>query len=103
MPLYEYRCRQCGARVEALQKVADPPLATCGACGGSLERLLSAPALQFKGAGWYVTDYARKGAKGGESGEAGGPAAQEAASKAKERASEGSSTAAAANPSKSTS
>lgn len=63
MPLYEYRCRRCGARVEALQKVADPPLVTCSACGGPLERLVSAPALQFKGAGWYVTDYARKGAK----------------------------------------
>jgi putative FmdB family regulatory protein len=65
MPLYEYECRQCGVKSEALQKVADPPLESCGECGGELRRLLSAPAFQFKGSGWYVTDYARKGASGG--------------------------------------
>lgn len=60
MPLYEYRCRQCGAHVEKIQKFSDKPLRTCAKCGGELERLLSAPAIQFKGTGWYVTDYGRK-------------------------------------------
>ncbi len=78
MPLYEYRCTRCGARVEALQRVSEPPLVTCGACGGPLERLISAPALQFKGSGWYVTDYAGKG-KGQEQGEAKAPASKETA------------------------
>jgi putative FmdB family regulatory protein len=59
LPLYEYQCRKCGRRVEKIQKFSDPPLTTCEACGGKLERLLSSPAIQFKGSGWYVTDYAR--------------------------------------------
>lgn len=60
MPLYEYRCEKCGSRIEKIQKFSDPPLAICEKCGGDLTRLLSAPAIQFKGTGWYVTDYARK-------------------------------------------
>lgn len=60
MPLYEYQCDQCGATVERIQKFSDPPLEVCGKCGGKLERLLSSPAIQFKGSGWYITDYARK-------------------------------------------
>jgi putative FmdB family regulatory protein len=60
MPLYEYQCQQCGRRSEALQKMAAAPLTTCEACGGPLKRLVSSPAVQFKGSGWYVTDYARK-------------------------------------------
>ncbi len=60
MPLYEYRCKHCGAHVEKIQKFSDPPLAKCEKCGGRLERLISSPAIQFKGSGWYVTDYARK-------------------------------------------
>ncbi|MBZ5516238.1 MAG: zinc ribbon domain-containing protein [Acidobacteriia bacterium] len=60
MPLYEYRCRKCGATIEKIQKFADPPLEICEECGGSLERLLSSSAIQFKGSGWYITDYARK-------------------------------------------
>ncbi len=60
MPLYEYRCRKCGKHLEKIQKFSDPPVKTCENCGGRLERLLSAPAIQFKGSGWYVTDYARK-------------------------------------------
>jgi putative FmdB family regulatory protein len=63
MPLYEYRCQSCGRQIEALQKVDAPPLTTCKECGGELQRLISAPAFQFKGEGWYVTDYARKGKK----------------------------------------
>jgi putative FmdB family regulatory protein len=62
MPLYEYECEACGHRFEVIQKLADAPVATCSACGGAVHKLQSAPAFQFKGSGWYVTDYARKGA-----------------------------------------
>lgn len=60
MPLYEYACTQCGQHIEKIQKFSDPPLTKCQKCGGTLKRLLSSPAIQFKGTGWYVTDYARK-------------------------------------------
>ena len=63
MPLYEYSCRRCGAVFEVMQKFSDAPLATHEGCGGEVERLLSPPALQFKGSGWYVTDYARSGTR----------------------------------------
>lgn len=66
MPLYEYECQNCGKRTELLQRFNDPPLAACPECGGEVKKLLSAPAVQFKGSGWYVTDYAGK--KGGGSG-----------------------------------
>ena len=59
MRLYEYACDRCGKRFEIRQKFSDEPLTTHENCGGKVERLLSAPALQFKGTGWYVTDYAR--------------------------------------------
>ena len=63
MPLYEYQCDACGRRFEVIQKFSDPPVNACTACGqGPVTRLPSAPAIQFKGAGWYITDYARKGA-----------------------------------------
>ena len=72
MPLYEYICNKCGKRFEALQKFSDEPLKTHDECGGEAERLLSAPALQFKGSGWYVTDYARNsGANGSADAKAG--------------------------------
>lgn len=61
MPLYEYQCKKCKHRFERIQKFSDPEVKKCPECGGSVERLLSAPAVQFKGSGWYVTDYARKG------------------------------------------
>jgi putative FmdB family regulatory protein len=61
LPLYEYQCKKCHSLTERIQKFSDPPLTVCPHCGGELEQLLSAPALQFKGSGWYVTDYARKG------------------------------------------
>jgi putative FmdB family regulatory protein len=60
VPLYEYECRKCGARSEVMQKMTDKPLSKCKECGGRLEKLLSASAIQFKGSGWYVTDYAGK-------------------------------------------
>ena len=61
MPLYEYRCHRCGHTFEVLQKFADEPLTVHDECGGEVERLISPPAFQFKGSGWYVTDYARNG------------------------------------------
>ena len=60
MPLYEYECRKCKHRFEKIQKFSDPPEKKCPKCGGPVEQVLSAPAVQFKGTGWYVTDYARK-------------------------------------------
>ena len=63
MPLYEYECPKDGT-FEKIQKFSDPPLSKCPTCGGPIERLLSAPAIQFKGTGWYITDYARKGDSG---------------------------------------
>ncbi len=67
MPIYEYECKRCNAHSEVMQKVSDKPLTRCRKCGGRLEKLLSAPAIQFKGSGWYVTDYAgRKSADQGE-------------------------------------
>ena len=61
MPLYEYECDACGDRFELIRRFSDPPVAACPACGGSVRKLLSSPAIQFKGTGWYVTDYAKKG------------------------------------------
>jgi len=60
MPVYEYQCESCGKRLEKIQKFSDPPLTQCEVCGGPLKKVLSAPALVFKGTGWYVTDYAGK-------------------------------------------
>jgi putative FmdB family regulatory protein len=60
LPLYEYRCLKCAVHFEKIQKFSDPLLTTCPQCGGKLEQLLSSPAIQFKGSGWYITDYARK-------------------------------------------
>ncbi|HKC62934.1 MAG TPA: FmdB family zinc ribbon protein [Pyrinomonadaceae bacterium] len=67
MPIYEYECRKCKAHTEVMQKLADKPLTRCRKCGGRLEKLLSAPAIQFKGSGWYVTDYAGKKTEKSES------------------------------------
>ena len=61
MPMYEYKCAACGEVFEVLQKFSDEPLAVHEGCGGALERLISPAALQFKGSGWYVTDYGRNG------------------------------------------
>jgi putative FmdB family regulatory protein len=61
MPLYEYQCDACGRRFEKIQKFSDPPLEACELCGkGPVHKLLSSPAIQFKGSGWYITDYAKK-------------------------------------------
>ena len=72
MPLYEYQCAKCRKRTEKIESVAGPHLKKCPHCGGKVERLVTAPAIQFKGSGWYVTDYAGKsGAKEGTATEGG--------------------------------
>lgn len=78
MPLYEYRCTLCGHRFEKIQNFSAEPELECPRCRGALERPLTAPALQFKGAGWYVNDYAGKSAanSSGESSPATAPAAE---------------------------
>ena len=63
MPLYEYQCPKCG-RFELIRKFADEPLTKCPTCGSEIQKLMSAPAIQFKGTGWYVTDYAKKSGGG---------------------------------------
>ena len=60
MPLYEYQCDACGHRFELIQKFSDSPVEKCPLCGGAVRKLISSPAIQFKGSGWYITDYARK-------------------------------------------
>src|ERR1700674_5048657 len=60
MPLYEYECKKCGHRFEKIQKFSDKMVKKCPDCGGQVEQMISAPAVQFKGSGWYVTDYAKK-------------------------------------------
>ncbi|HEX8370477.1 MAG TPA: zinc ribbon domain-containing protein [Pyrinomonadaceae bacterium] len=61
MPIYEYRCADCGVEMEKMQKISDAPLTVCEACGGKLEKQVSRSGFQFKGSGWYVTDYSNKG------------------------------------------
>lgn len=67
MPLYEYECVQCRERVEVIQRLSDPPYSHCPKCGGDMKKLMSAPAIQFKGSGFYKTDYASSGKSGGTS------------------------------------
>jgi putative FmdB family regulatory protein len=102
LPLYEYECPKDGT-FERMQKFSDPPLAACPVCGGPVEKLLSAPAIQFKGTGWYITDYARKSS--GEGKEKGGAkdGAKESASTSSETKSGPSETKGASAPAKSSS
>ena len=65
MPLYEYECKKCGHRFEKIQKFSDRMVKKCPECGGQVEQMISAPAVQFKGSGWYVTDYAKKSSSPG--------------------------------------
>jgi putative FmdB family regulatory protein len=76
MPLYEYVCEACGQHFELIRKFSDPPVDTCPACGGGVRKLLSSPAIQFKGSGWYITDYARKDRPKAEGESAGSSAAK---------------------------
>ena len=86
MPLYEYQCEACAYRFEQIQRFSDPPLTTCPECEGTVRKLLSSPAIQFKGTGWYVTDYARPGKKDpAESGESKAGASSDGASKSEKK------------------
>lgn len=69
MPIYEFECRKCKSHLEVFQKMSDKPPVKCRKCGGRLEKLVSASAIQFKGSGWYVTDYAGNGRKAAEKAE----------------------------------
>lgn len=60
MPIYEYKCADCGEHIEKMQKISDAPLSVCESCGGRMEKQVSRSGFQFKGSGWYVTDYAGK-------------------------------------------
>lgn len=66
MPLYEYQCEACGHRFEVIQKYSDAPISVCPKCGGAVRKLFSSPAIQFKGSGFYITDYARAGKSEGD-------------------------------------
>jgi putative FmdB family regulatory protein len=68
VPLYEYQCTKCHKKTEKIESVSGPHLKKCPHCGGKVERLMAAPAIQFKGAGWYVTDYAGKKSGGSDAG-----------------------------------
>src|SRR5215831_15124271 len=87
LPLYEYKCRKCGNRFEKIENFSASTVKKCPKCGGQAERMLTAPAIQFKGSGWYVTDYAGKSAakNSGESSEG-------AASKSSEKSTDSKST-----------
>ena len=90
MPLYEYQCPKCG-RFELIRKFSDAALTTCPTCGSAVQKLLSAPAIQFKGTGWYITDYARKSdGKAGKGDSAKGEGAASEGSKGEGAKSEGS-------------
>ena len=84
MPIYEYSCRKCGAHVEAMRKVSDKPLVKHAGCGGRLEKEWSRTGFQFKGSGWYVTDYAGRKTDAKGEGDAAGEAKAEGAAEAKE-------------------
>ena len=88
MPLYEYQCDACAHRFEVIQKYSDAPIEVCPKCGGVVKKLLSSPAIQFKGTGWYITDYAKSGKS--DSGTA-AATKSESAEKSGEKSSEGSS------------
>src|SRR6266550_9306894 len=81
MPIYEFECRKCKAKLEVFQKMSDKHPVKCKKCGGRLEKLVSASAIQFKGSGWYVTDYAGNGRKAAEKAESDSAASDSAASK----------------------
>jgi putative FmdB family regulatory protein len=80
LPLYEYECEKCGSRFEKIESVSASTVKKCPKCGGKAQRLLAAPAIQFKGSGWYVTDYAGKNSSAAGEKPAEGASAEKAAS-----------------------
>jgi putative FmdB family regulatory protein len=81
MPLYEYQCESCGERLETIQKFSDPPATHCPKCDGNLKKLISSPAIQFKGSGFYITDYARPAGGSDNSANGGGDSAPKSEAK----------------------
>ena len=91
MPLYEYECKKCHHRFEKIQKFSDRMVKKCPDCGGPVEQMISAPAVQFKGSGWYVTDYAKKSPSQSSSDGSGKDSRKEEKSKSESSSKEGSS------------
>jgi putative FmdB family regulatory protein len=81
MPIYEYRCLDCGHQFELMQKFSDPPAETCTSCSGSVQKLISRSAFHLKGSGWYVTDYGRNGAPGKATGKSDSESSTESSDK----------------------
>lgn len=100
MPLYEYECDSCGHRFEKIQKFSDPLVDTCPKCGKTVHKLMSSPAIQFKGSGWYITDYAKKDSSA--AGKTGGGKEKDSSSNASESNTTPASSDAAATPATST-
>ena len=84
MPLYEYECKKCHHRFERIQKFSDPHVKKCPKCGGPIEQVISAPAVQFKGSGWYVTDYAKKSSTGSASSSSNGDSSKDSKAKSED-------------------
>jgi putative FmdB family regulatory protein len=103
VPLYEYRCKACGHVFEKIQSFSAPEEKECPVCKGEVERLLSAPAVQFKGAGWYVTDYAGKSAAGKSAANSNGSSAPAGDSKSESKPAAGSATGSSSSSSSSSS
>jgi putative FmdB family regulatory protein len=83
MPLYEYQCDNCAHRFEVIQKFSDAPIEVCPKCGGPVKKLLSSPAIQFKGTGWYITDYAKQGSRDSKDSKDHAPATSSSSSESK--------------------
>ena len=83
MPLYEYKCQKCGKHFEKIEKFSGPNMSKCPDCGGKVDRLISAPAIQFKGSGWYVTDYARGSSGAADKSDSGKTGSSDSASASK--------------------
>ena len=83
MPLYEYQCQACSHRFERIQKFSDPIEDVCPSCGGKVEKLVSSPAIQFKGSGFYITDYAKKSSSDGSAGKSSSEGSDKSASEKK--------------------
>jgi putative FmdB family regulatory protein len=81
MPLYEYQCESCAKRFERIQKYSDPPIETCPSCGSHVKKLMSSPAIQFKGSGFYITDYPKKSQSEGGKSQTDGKSQSEAGTK----------------------
>jgi putative FmdB family regulatory protein len=101
MPLYEYQCKKCSHRFEKIQKFSDKPITKCPECGGRVEQVISAPAVQFKGSGWYVTDYANKPQSASDGGKDSKDSKTADTAKAESTAKEGSKESVAKEPAKS--